>query len=194
MEHSNDELRDLSGHVLWHVRQLARHGGHLESRRKSGMLVMSAPSDAAALEVFLIHARALTEFLWRSRTDRSPPRETDGLAEDYFEEGEWQRHRPPKSDRVGDMIQRVGSGLAHVSYKRLDPDEARGWDFGELGFRLYVGLQFFVVHVSPERVVEGFVETLLREFHEHFRIQDVPWFGKAVGTPGHAVAEEWDAL
>lgn len=123
---------------------------------------------------------------------QAAPWKTDGLAEDYFEDGEWQPL--PKSDRLGDLMNRVGFGLAHVSYKRLDLDEARVWDFGELGVRLHQGLLFFVVHVPSDRVVDGFAETIERGFREHFGIKDLAWFGKPVGTPGHAVAERWDTL
>src|SRR4051812_31781420 len=115
MGRTENELRDLSGHVLWHVRQFCRLGAHLKSRHDSGQAVLHDAAGAAALESFLIHARALSEFLARSRRDtKRQPRATDGLAEDYFDDpAQWRPAAQP--DRFREMMDRVGWGVLHVS-------------------------------------------------------------------------------
>jgi hypothetical protein len=198
MDHTDEELRALSSHVLWHVRQLCRLGGGLDQRQKQGTSVMLAPTDAATLEAFLLHARALTEFLWRSRSDKPKPRKTDGLAEDYFGPGRWQPFEKPQ--RLNDMMRRVGSGVIHVSYKRLDPDEAWGWDFGWIGVALFSQMELFVRCVPAERVAADFADATHREFQDHFGIKGTKailklgWFGRPVGTPGHAAAHLWEPI
>src|SRR5680860_1618564 len=67
LRRTDDELREQSGHVLWEFRQLMRLAMHIHQRQVGGVVELADPLDAAALESFCIHARALVEFLWRDR-------------------------------------------------------------------------------------------------------------------------------
>jgi hypothetical protein len=188
MARADAELRELSGHVLWHVRQLCRLGRHTNSRRDRGERVALDPLDAAALEAFFIHGRALTEFVWRSRSDKPKPYKTDGLAEDYFDAGGWQP-RFGKPAALNAMVNRVGSGLVHVSYRRLDPQEVWGWDVDYFAAAIYLGLIDFAMRVDPDRVAAGFGEAVRREFVDELRVDPLQAaigaqsLGHSVGTP-----------
>jgi hypothetical protein len=193
---SDDELRELSGHVLWHVRQFCRLGGHLRDRHAASAQVLDDALSAAALEAYLIHARALHDFLWRTRDvpkGTRGPYKDDGLAEDYFAPDP-SPLLPPSDADIGDKMRRVGWGVAHVSYRRLHPGDAWGWDFGAIGTTLYVGLIDFARRVPPAVVVPGFSFTLRSEFVERFRIDghramiQLGMLGHSVGTP---ILRDW---
>lgn len=188
MPRTDDELRELSGHVLWHVRQLCRLGGHVVVRERAGEAVQEDALDAAALEAFLVHLRALREFLWRSRSDDRPPWKTDGLAEDYFWDSTWKPVHDRSVRQLRDECDRIGRDLVHVSFKRLAP-EAWGLDVDRLAAVTYIALLDFAFEVNPSRVVDGFAATVKREFlvelhldptsaHEAARV-----YGHSVGTP-----------
>ena len=184
---TDDQLRELSGHVLWHVTQLCRLGAHLKVLRDLGPPIVHRPLDAAALEAFLVHARALAEFVWKSRSDKPKPRDTDGFAEDYFDTDRW---RPvDKPQPLDDDIARIGRGLVHVSYRRLDPAEAWGWDLDWLGAALYIGLIDFATRVPQQRVDARFNESLRHEFLDELRVDPIHAhigaraLGHSVGTP-----------
>ena len=138
---SDSELREQSIHVLWEFRQLMRLATHVYNRQHEGVTQMVDPLDAAALESFCLHARALVEFLWRERDDLR--NKNDAVAGDWFDAGTWDEPSdlPPE---LTDLGRRAGFALAHISYKRISPNEAWGWDL--------VG----IAHAQPAAdVVEG---------------------------------------
>lgn len=193
-QRTSAELRDLSVHVLWHVRQLCRLGAHLKQRGAGeGTTELVDPLDAAALEAFLVHARALIEFLWRDAAPSPPrraPRDSDGLAADYFPEGGW----PPldEPEVLREQANTIGWGVLHVSYKRLEPAEAWHWDHAKLALGVYGALLLFCERVNPDLVTASFRAQVDHEFREHLGIKtprDVGRFGlttQPVATPGHA--------
>jgi hypothetical protein len=91
--HTSEELRELGGHVLWHAQQLCFLAIHLEERQGGFRITrFDHELDAAALESFLIHARALADFLWCETA-----RPEDGIATDYFDDRDvWQPVERPE--------------------------------------------------------------------------------------------------
>jgi hypothetical protein len=150
-----DELRDQSFHVLWSVRQLLALAAHLDDRAQAGEPVMTDPLDAAALEAFCVHARALIEFLWRDRSGRTPGvRKDDAVSADWFEGGVWpwmqqDLRLPPELTGVED---RTGWGLAHLTYKRLRPETVAGWDHVGIANRIAYFVAGFAEDVDPSLV------------------------------------------
>lgn len=147
---------------------------------------------AACLEAFLVHARALSEFLWRSRQvpkGERAPRADDGLAEDFFPEpAQWRPVAP--DERLDSYMRKVGWGVLHVSYRRLRDDaEPWGWDFGWIAVALYAGLVQFCGSAPREALIPSFAESIRAEFVERLGLdsqQAVLRFGAlghSVGTP-----------
>jgi hypothetical protein len=155
----DERLRELSGHVFWHVRQLCRLAEHIEARRHAGTTVLTDALDAAALEAFLVHGRALADFIWGPRR----PRDTDGCAAQFFTNSPepWRLTTwPPEMRHFAD---RVGWGVVHVTYKPLDTNIAWGWGHLRIVGRLAGGLLRFADNVAPELVVPGFADALRAE-------------------------------
>jgi len=86
----------------------------------------------ALLESFLIHARALTDFLRLSCPEKvrsKKQREDDVIAPHFFTPPEgWQPGAMPEI--LQDTKTRVGKDLCHITYTNLDaPAEQKPWDF-----------------------------------------------------------------
>lgn len=89
-------------------------------------VLREGPIFNAVLEAFLIHARALTDFFLAPC-----PRAEDMVAGDFFSsEASWSPICPVI---LGEMRQRAGKRLAHLSYKRLEvtPDD-KPWPVPEI--------------------------------------------------------------
>jgi hypothetical protein len=184
VERSDEDLRELNGHVLWHVRQFCRLARPVADGRDRGETVALQPLDAAALEGMLVHARALTWFLWDSRSTKPAPRKTDGLAEDYFDEGAWRPVARPQ--RLRKLVDRAGRDLVHVSYNRLTPQEAWGWDLDSLGVDISHGMIDFSRKAPSKRLANGFASVVRWEFIEVLRVDPI---GASMGARalGHSV-------
>ena len=100
---------------------------HLYDRRHVGIVTMVEPLDAAALESFCLHARALVECLWRDRAHDSRLGKNDAVAGDWFDTGSW-RYEPTLPPEVREVSRRTGFALAHISYKRINLNDVWGWD------------------------------------------------------------------
>ena len=69
----------------------------------------------ALLESFLIHARILTEFLYRNK-----PLQDTILASQYFPSANnWESIRPPKTELLKETEKDAHKQLAHLTYTRL---------------------------------------------------------------------------
>jgi hypothetical protein len=114
---------------------------------------MKEPLDAAALEAFAVHARALIEFLWRDRQAKPKPRKSDALASDWFD-GEIWRPESELPEELRDVARRTGWGVAHISYtrQRLHPT----WDLEGIAHRIAQRFATFAAEVNPDLVLPGF--------------------------------------
>jgi hypothetical protein len=116
------------------------------------------PLDAAALEAFLIHTRALADFLWGHRHKRD-----DGLAADYFGTGTsaWkdQGRFPDWYEKVRAII---GYGMAHVSYKRVDLDHEWAWQHRRIAHAVAMRLMEFAEAAPAHRLDPHWKERIRR--------------------------------
>jgi hypothetical protein len=150
---TEEELRLLSDHVLWHVRMLFGLSERIEATALRIGPSFSAPEDAALLESFAIHARTLIEFFW----NEDSAWHEDGRAVQFFDEGEWARIRRPMESTLGTVFDRASWGIVHVSYKRVfEPAEAREWKFAQIAASIGRCVRLFVQHVSDRRVSPNF--------------------------------------
>jgi hypothetical protein len=178
--HTYEELREVAGHLLWHVQQACFLALHLEERQGGAHVTrFDYPLDAAVLEAFLVHTRALADFLWGRRQ-----RETDAVARDYFDPGstearDWEpRGRPPWYDRDRDVI---GYGVLHVSYRRLKLDKRWAWQHRVIAHELIARIGRFANDVPTQRVDPGWGERV--RDHVNPVLTYVPRDARAVGTP-----------
>jgi hypothetical protein len=192
-----EDLRKQSVHVLWEFRQLMRLATHLYDRREKGVVELVDPLDAAALESFCIHARALVEFLWRDREHKPKADRRDAVAGDWFEAGTWD-YQGELPDELSDLERRTGFGVAHISYNRINAKEAWGWNHVEIAHRIAWRFACFVDDVSAELVHPQFKDEATTEnmaFRTQMAESDLgilPPPPQPVGTPAHPSV--WIAL
>jgi len=127
-----DSLQDILEHIRYErnmlehtARNLKRLRPCIESSGEHKILYYTT------LESFLIHARNLSDFLYRS--PRKNVMESDVLARDFFSEpAQWHHGRPSSRHREG-LQSRVGKYLAHLSYDRIGSElEPTTWDTGPI--------------------------------------------------------------
>lgn len=193
---SDDELRAQSTHAFWHLRQTLRLAVHVERRRRAGRNVMHDALDAAALEAFTISARALVEFFWadhKVRKDGTRLYPNDARAVDWFVGGTITWTPGPKPAVLGEFSKRVGWGVAHVSYRRIDPEREWGWRPLDVAHHLASRFYDFASDAPAVRVTADFYSGVYREVMAYREQTDTPelfsWLHDPVGpvgTPGHA--------
>jgi len=146
------------------------------------------PKDAALLEAFALHARALIEFLWHERSARWS---SDGRAERLFAAGGWATLRRRPESTLDGVFERASWGIIHISYRRThEAENAQWWQFGHIAASIGRGLRIFLQNVSPERVVPEFIdqawEAMPRELRTSIAISCPPDVGaQAAATPVH---------
>ncbi|HXB15137.1 MAG TPA: hypothetical protein VNV44_05265 [Solirubrobacteraceae bacterium] len=148
---SDDELREASLHVFWRLRQLLSLSLHLGRLRRAGRVRMVEPLDAAALEAFAINARALIDFIWRTRDEKPTPRTTDLIAVDWFEPGQWNPYEQPP--HLEPVRAKVGKDIAHLT---LGPADPAGWQPQDEAHSLASAVAHFAMEVPAERVARDF--------------------------------------
>lgn len=201
-----ERAREWSGHLAHEIRQLCRLGARLEEIRLDGKVELHDAIDAAVLEAFVLHARALIDFAWHSndpdvRREREQasgygariitkrPLREDVLAEHYFDDpGDW---KPGAMTRLlAHSRSKVGWGVAHSSYTRLEPEEARGWEYGQITRDLAGVLHHFLRRAERHHLERRHAIEIGREITRAF--SRLPIYAddplQAVATPGIAVA------
>jgi hypothetical protein len=115
----------------------------------------------AQVESFAMHTRALIDFLYHPR--KKP---TDAVATDYTPPG-W---RPPeKLSSLKIVNTRVGTEIAHLSYKRVGiTDEERQWPYLRVWLDLSPALQSFAEAASPD-LLPAEVASRILELTKPFR-------------------------
>jgi hypothetical protein len=183
-----DELGRQSLHVFWHLRQVLELSAHLERRRREGHEVMLDPVDAGALEAFAIHARALVDFFWSTRDERSGAWAHDAFATDWMTTNRWDPREIPEELR--NVRAQAGAGVAHISYRRLDRSRDWSWKHLDVAHRLAYWFACFTEDADHSLLAENFREHSLRAISAWRRDTEQPdvLFGGApisVATPGH---------
>jgi hypothetical protein len=180
---TEEELRVLSEHVLYDIQVLFRTADRLE-RYTTRIYTEGELTEEEAIqegrelpwlehvtlvEAFAIHARALTEFLFREHGEPGV-RETDALAADYFEPGDWRALCPPKESTLDRVPKRVGEEIVHITKKRMElTSELRRWPFAQIAGAVGRPLRVFSDEVSPARIVDGFRDRVWGEFPDYLR-------------------------
>jgi hypothetical protein len=86
---------------------------------------------------------------------------------------------------------RAGFGLAHISYKRLNRNEAWGWDYVGIAHRIASRFYTFASEAPIERVHPDFYTEALREnldFRQHMADREPVFLTRPpepVGTPAN---------
>lgn len=114
----------------------------------SGVL-SEGPIKNAALEAFLLHARALIEFFYKIS-----PRPDDITAQDFMStESNWADICPSIPPALAEARHRAGKHLAHLTFERLSvtPD-TKPWPLLDILSGIVVPMRVFMQHV-PEGVL-----------------------------------------
>jgi hypothetical protein len=128
---------------------------HDREHGKRDLDFLDMPTRNAQVESFAVHARALTDFLY----DVKRMKPTDALAIDYVPNG-W---TPPARPAILDTVKpRVGSEIAHLSYKRVGmTDDERQWEYVSVWNALAAVLRAFVAQASPTLLPEDVASAII---------------------------------
>jgi hypothetical protein len=109
----------------------------------------------AQVESFAIHARVLIDFLYSG-----PQRPDDAVAADFFDkEEDWRTLRPAKTKELERVPRRVGKGVAHLTYERLEVIE-EDWH-AAIWSDLAAVVRIFAKNASADRLPDDVRERLL---------------------------------
>ena len=103
----------------------------------------------ALLESFIVHVRAVMDFLYN---DNAKP--DDIMAQDFFASRDaWVSVRPKLSDLLRKAKKRTGKEVSHLTYARLEvaPDTKR-WAFVEIANEVGSVIQVFLKNVQKEKL------------------------------------------
>jgi hypothetical protein len=180
-----EELRSASDHVAyeWDMLTAAVQGVARVLKIYQQLQVSPASTTLTDLAIFLIpatstalvesaalHLRALTHFAY---PERGPCHPDDVLAEDFLPN--WEDVRPAFPEALAPVSGRVGTEVAHISYRRLPLAASEmTWPIGEMVRALTLILQEFVKHVPPDRVSARWVARAPEGGPKQF--EDLPMF------------------
>lgn len=151
----DDRLREFADeHLDYEVWMLAELTDHFRKIRAAidaaGDGEPDIPDDVtrnAQVESFAVHVRALLEFFYRDRPHQWHPE--DALPGDFFKDPErWKELRPPKTPALANIGERVGTEIAHLTYRRLDVVDKQ-W-LGVIWHDLAEVVRVFAQHAKPE--------------------------------------------
>src|SRR6476620_6674648 len=114
-----EELQESSNHLFHEVWMFISLANGLASG-----IFGEGPIVNALLESFVIHVRAIMDFLYAEI-----PQSDDVIAEDVFASPEeWKNMRPMLSEALSQATRRAGKEIAHLTYARLDvTPETKPW-------------------------------------------------------------------
>ena len=140
-QRSKDELRKASDHLNYEIWMLDC---------MATALALGLAGDGrmknSFLESFVIHARALLQFLYAEA-----PRADDVIAEDFFEDPlGWHTSRPAMTPLLSTVRRRVGKEAAHLTYARqaVNPDD-KPWEFLSIARDLQQVVESFL-RIAPQ--------------------------------------------
>ncbi len=164
---NDDEIRSFADeHLLYEISMVA---GLTRRLARFRTLLTSRPPDAtrdgltdelfhltgrnADIEAFTVHTRVLLDFLYRDRR-----KQNDAMAADFFSDGSWPQVRPEKTASLAKVHRRVGTEIAHLSYRRAASAEPQEWPYGEIWHDLSHVLRVFVDNADQDRLSQDFRE------------------------------------
>jgi hypothetical protein len=141
---TESELKEASDHLhyeIWMLTSLAHGIG-------TG-IAGQGPIANALLESFVVHVRALMDFLYND-----DPRPDDVIAEDYFGNADqWRKLRPVISESLKHAKRRAGKEVAHLTYARLDvTPETKPWRFVDIANEIAAVLNIFLENVPKSKL------------------------------------------
>lgn len=106
----------------------------------------------AVIEVTLMHARELRDFLGRDRKELKPFEQTDIVAGDFFDKpGQWVPHKTPSISPPAQR-ERLNRSLAHLAYDRAVYETAgKGWDFKPIFSEITTAWNAFLAALADDR-------------------------------------------
>ena len=106
----------------------------------------------ALIEVTLLHARELRDFLGRCRDELKPFEQTDIVAGDFFDKpGEWVPHKIPSISPKAER-ERLNRSLAHLAYDRAAYETTgKDWDFKPIFCEITAAWNAFLAALPDER-------------------------------------------
>lgn len=139
-----EELQESSNHLFYEVWMFTSLANGLASG-----IAGQGPIANALLESFVIHVRAIMDFLYADR-----PQTDDVIAEDFFASPEqWTKIRPALSEFLSQAKRRAGKEVAHLTYARLDvTPETKPWRFIEIAKEIMAVMDIFLKNVPKEQL------------------------------------------
>lgn len=141
VKHSDKELFEVSEHLGYEYVMLKNCLDTLRANSLNEFL------NYAVLEAFLLHARNIIFFFYKSEASGQPD---DAVAENFFSNPKhWQQVRGKKPSLIENVQTRMGKNLAHLTYKRLGlTDKERKWPCDDIYSHLITLLKLFVNKVN----------------------------------------------
>jgi len=138
------ELQEASNHLRYEFSMLGSVAQAIASGMSSNGWLLNA-----LLESFVIHFRNLLDFFYPTENAKND----DVLAEDYFDDGAWNKIRPALSDAMAQGKIRAHKEIAHLTYARLQvTPESKNWKFIDITNELNEIMEVFVSHVPKARL------------------------------------------
>lgn len=142
---TEEKLRKASDHLYYEIWMLKSLAQGLASGISGESVI-----NNALLESFVIHARALLDFLY---TDK-PGHADDVVAQDFFPTpDQWHKARPGKSQTLKKVHGRVAKEVAHLTYTRQEvTPEMKGWPFIDIAKEIQIVINEFL-RIVPEHLL-----------------------------------------
>ncbi len=139
-----DELLEASNHLHYEVWMLSSLANGIASG-----IPGQGPIANALLESFVIHVRAIMDFLYADN-----PQADDVIAEDFFGDPEqWKKTRPALSQSLSQAKRRAGKEVAHLTYARLDvTPETKPWSFVQIANEISTVMNVFLQNVPKDKM------------------------------------------
>jgi hypothetical protein len=139
-----NELREASNHLHYEVWMLSSLANGIASG-----IPGQGPIANALLESFVIHVRAIMDFLYADC-----PQADDVIAEDFFDNSEqWTKIRPALSQTLSQAKRRAGKEVAHLTYARLDvTPETKSWPFVQITNEVSTVINAFFQNVPKDKL------------------------------------------
>jgi len=103
------------------------------------------PLSNALIESFVIHVRALIDFLYPNG-----PKKDAVIAADFFNiQEDWVKLRPDESEILKKARKRAHKEVAHLSYDRQKVSiEEKGWNFLEISHEIQEVMNIFLKNID----------------------------------------------
>ncbi len=147
---SVEDARKSSEHLHYEINMLISTAQSLAKAQQ--VLDQTQFNLNVLLESFVIHARALMDFMYDDK-----PWEDDVVAAKFFDSPkQWTKVRKPLvnlSEELQKVNGRVGKEVAHLTLKRNEiTAETKKWQFGKIAQELKTSFDIFLEHVPKDKL------------------------------------------